>query len=85
MTTLIESKWKCPDCYEIHDSEDAAMDCCPRSVREVYLCPHCEDFYYSLKEATECRDLHDEENEDFVPPPATAAELEAVGQARLPL
>lgn len=26
--TCLEDRWKCPKCGELHDSEDAAVDCC---------------------------------------------------------
>jgi len=83
MSTPIEKKWRCNDCYEIHDSEDHAVDCCPVDVRAVFVCPHCAVDYCTELEADECRDGHDEERVDFVRPPPTAAELEAAGQQRL--
>lgn len=81
MNQIRLTKYRCPTCNEIHDSEWVAEDCCPPEAEEV-----------TVWQCAECLDVHDTEDEarlccwdgETVLPP-TPAELEAAGQQRLPL
>ncbi|WP_157662643.1 hypothetical protein [Sulfuriferula sp. AH1] len=80
MKTVIEPKFRCGECHELHDDEDEARFCCVPSVVEVYICPICHTEYDHDEEAAiECCGF----DPDGPPPPPTAAELEAAGQERL--
>lgn len=70
-------KYRCDQCLDLHEYEEAALECCPNEISEVYVCPACGDDYRTSEDAHECCDLGGEE----LPP--TAAELEAAGQLRI--
>lgn len=53
--------------------------CCLPTVREVYMCPVCDDYHDEESEAVAC--CPDPEDEE--PKPPSSAELEALGQYRL--
>ena len=71
--------WRCEECFETHDNEDDARECCPVRVAEGYGCPVCGEFYLDSDAAVECCSDADPDA-PFVPQPA---ELEAAGQQRL--
>ena len=79
MATKLKQKWKCHECGEIHDYEDAAAECCQPEISKGYECPECGDFHRKEADAIDCCGY----DEDAPPPPPTAAELEAAGQLRL--
>jgi|GEM_PF-4443969 len=79
----IQSKWRCPDCGEVHDDYGDAAECCAPSPREVFICPVCKSDFISEEIAIGCCNA-DLLPEDFVPEPTTA-ELEAEGQMWLEL
>ncbi|KIO49624.1 hypothetical protein [Nitrosospira sp. NpAV] len=78
---IIEPKWKCGECGDLHDDEDEARECCEPSVFEVYVCPTCGEEHSAEAEAIDCCNF----DPDGPPPPPSAEELEAAGQMRLPL
>lgn len=73
-------KYECGACYEVHDTEWSAQECCPVSIAEVFECPECGDVYNKEAEALDCCPAPDPA--DYKPSPA---ELEAQGQMRLEL
>lgn len=77
--TVLEPKWLCESCDEIHDDEEDARDCCPTQISEVFLCPICQMSFYVEIDALNCHDF----DPNGPPPPPTPAELEAAGQMRL--
>lgn len=79
MGKKIEKKWRCDQCYDVHDFEDSAAECCPPEISEGYECPVCFDWHSTEANALDCCGY----DEDAPPPPPTAAELEAAGQLRL--
>lgn len=82
----IKPKWQCAECGDNHEWEDDAADCCrPPRPFEIYVCPHCDYESRSSKEAELHIAQHDEEQDGYIPPMPTAAELEAAGQKRLAL
>lgn len=83
-----QRKYQCEDCEKIHDDEDDAQKCCAPEVVDVYVCGKCgEGFAYMTKreqetakqEAEQC--CTDEEGNEII----TLADLEEVGQLRLPV
>lgn len=54
MGIVIERKWRCNACDELHDSESDAEGCCPPTVDEVFLCPVCGDIYEFHSDAVSC-------------------------------
>ena len=82
----IEPKWKCDICLRVHDRRSDAEDCwrdcntVEPDVYEVYLCPVCGSEEDYEADAITCCDA-----QAAPPPPPTAEELEAAGQARLPI
>jgi hypothetical protein len=84
----IEPKWKCDICERVFnrysDAEDCWRNCVVDSVAdvsEVYVCPICKDEHDHEADAITCCGY----DPDSPPPPPTAEELEAAGQARLPI
>mgnify|MGYP003662024546 CR=1 FL=1 len=81
----IEPKFKCNLCEIVHDTEDAAIECWREcrdeipEVSELYVCPLCKLEHSDEDGALECCGY----DPDAPPPPTTAEELEAAGQARL--
>lgn len=78
-TGCIQPKYKCPDCGELHDDYDDAVECCEPFISAVYLCPVCQEQHRMEDDAIECCGF----DPDGPPPPPTAEELEAAGQKRL--
>ena len=58
---IIETKWQCGRCNELHDDEDEAIECCRPSIHEVFICPACKDSHSSMEEAISCCDTDPEE------------------------
>lgn len=54
MSIVIQTKWECQNCYDLHDSEDEAIECCPPEVQEVFICPKCGETNRTEDEAIEC-------------------------------
>lgn len=54
MGIVIERKWRCESCDAIHDTEDGAIDCCPPTVHEVFLCPKCGSACDDEEDAIDC-------------------------------
>lgn len=52
--TRINTRWRCNNCYAIHDSEFKATDCCPVDVQKVYQCLDCGEWHDNEDEAQEC-------------------------------
>jgi hypothetical protein len=96
----VTEAWRCNECYEVHESEDDAYDCCPRKVADGWKCTKCGDFHHEKLSAEECC-----EDEFICPacetsfetleqaeaccgktvPLCTPQELEKAGQQRLPI
>lgn len=51
---ILDSKWKCLECGEVHDDECEALDCCAPKILEIYLCPICDEEHNTEKEAVAC-------------------------------
>ena len=57
MTTQIKHiapKFRCPECYEVHDTNWDATHCCPVEAEEIYVCPICEEEHDFEDQALEC-------------------------------
>ncbi|WP_219117119.1 hypothetical protein [Janthinobacterium sp. UMAB-56] len=80
--SLIETRWKCGSCGDIHEDESDAHECCQPSVSEVYICPVCGAWHRGEDAAQECCPNEGEDGDAEGCSP-TAAELEAQGQMRL--
>jgi hypothetical protein len=80
--SIIETRWKCDECGELHGGEDDARDCCRPSISEVYICPACGDWHREEAAAQECC-AGEAGDIDAANQGPTAAELEAQGQMRL--
>jgi hypothetical protein len=74
-----ETKYECTSCYDIHDDEWEAQECCPREVNTVYVCAECDEVYLDVQEANECC-AYGEEIELVRSSPI---DLERAGQQRL--
>lgn len=61
MGIVIQTKWQCPSCYELHDDQDEAQECCRPAAQEVYLCPKCGDACEDEDEAIACCDTDPDE------------------------
>lgn len=82
----IKPLWQCAECGDNHQYEDDAAECCrPPRPFQIYICPHCDAEFRHSPHLVEHLSNHDEEQEGYVPPPPTAAELETAGQKRLAL
>lgn len=47
--------YQCPDCYELHDTEEEAEDCCERQVTNSSSeCPVCGERYNGHRDAADC-------------------------------
>lgn len=80
----VEKKYECGSCYELHDSEDRAHECCPPKVTEVFVCTECDSDYKSLHAALECCPPEDgDSTEPSCNDGMFRAELERAGQLRL--
>lgn len=91
------ARYRCDECGEIHDDQDAAIECCPPSVSRVFVCSECAEVFRNEEGACECcrcaEVFRNEEGagdccpdvvaETFHEP--TPRELEAAGQQRLEL
>lgn len=75
----IEPKHKCPECGDLHDDYDDALDCCRPHIEEVYVCPLCAGQFNTEEDALDCCEWDGEQMRRL-----TTAELEAQGQMRLP-
>lgn len=54
MKTEAKPLWKCGECCEIHDDEDAARECCMPEVYEIYGCPVCDKVHDEEDAALSC-------------------------------
>lgn len=52
--SAIAKKWRCNSCYDLHDSEDEAIECCQPSVSEVFCCPTCGEGHGDESDAIDC-------------------------------
>lgn len=92
--------WRCHECFELHDNEDEARECCPIQIDEGWQCSKCGEFHFEKHFAEQC--CHEEYTcpacqscfdtqeaaEECCGYPlmrATPHELEMAGQQRLPL
>lgn len=71
--------WECGRCYEVHDWEDDAQECCQPEVKEVWLCEECEEVHASARDADKCCSQDAEDHLSMASP----RELEESGQQRL--
>lgn len=51
--------YKCPECYEEHDDEDDALECCadveePERDLAKACCPQCGNTYETIESAVDC-------------------------------
>lgn len=72
--------YRCNECYELHDEEYDAMQCC--NPDELFQCQYCNETYRTMKEAHTCSESHTEQ----IAAEAYAermTKLEAMGQERL--
>lgn len=48
--------YQCPDCEEVHDTEEDAQNCCPRDVEKVFLweCVECGEKHEDREDAYNC-------------------------------
>lgn len=76
---LIEPKFVCDNCDELHDDEDDAYSCCKPSIHEVYCCPICNYKNDTEADAIDCCGF----DPDGTTPRVSAAELEKHGQLRI--
>jgi len=77
-------KWMCMACGAVYEHRTNADDCSCHGVRAFFVCPFCDLDCSTEAECVECIDSHrPDDDEHLRPPPPTAAELEAAGQARL--
>ena len=85
--SFIENKYRCPECRELYDSMDAAvecfLDCCDLEIEEVWICPECREKYGSEDAALECLDSHRDASAPNHMTMADRAALEQAGQCRL--
>lgn len=51
--------WRCGQCYEIHDDEDGARECCMPNITEMYGCLECDVVHFSEEEAVDCCGIAD--------------------------
>lgn len=57
----ITKKYRCCECDDLHDTEDAAYECCPPQVKPVWICGKCNEEHESLLLASNCCLEEDEE------------------------
>ena len=50
--------FECTSCYHKHNEREAAVNCCPREVNEVFECPWCGKEYQTFDGAKSCLDWH---------------------------
>lgn len=81
MNPICVEKYKCGKCDELHEYEEAAMECCAPEVEEVTRWKY-EDCDAEYDDITEARLCCWDGVTVFLPTPA---ELEAAGQKRLAL
>lgn len=74
---VASKRWKCGECYTLHDFEDDAIECCQPEVCEVYVCDECDKTHLTEDDANECCVEEDANPENDI------AELERRGQLRL--
>lgn len=50
--------WRCPDCHQLHDDEDDAIDCCDVEPEAEALegpkCPVCGERHIEHRDAADC-------------------------------
>jgi hypothetical protein len=52
--------WKCPECYDTHDDEEDAVECCQRPLAasatepRSSTCPVCNEKAYDARAASDC-------------------------------
>lgn len=50
--------WKCPECFDVHDFEDEAEDCCAelekKSAADDAACPVCAEAAKDHRDAADC-------------------------------
>lgn len=48
--------WACPECDELREDEQDAIDCCPHEAEpaERWQCGECEETYDDREDAKEC-------------------------------
>ena len=51
-------RFKCPECSVAHADEYDAQTCC--SLDAVYICPECDEDFYSMDAAQNCHQSHAE-------------------------
>ena len=54
MSKEVAIKYECGQCYERHDSEDGAYECCQPEVSTIYFCPICDSEHDQMKGAERC-------------------------------
>ena len=75
MSKYRKTFYRCNCCYEIHDNEEDAVECCEPSSIDLYVCPECDRDFKTHEEAKECHEACEIKNH--------MAKLEAAGQQRL--
>lgn len=50
----IVDAYECPECSQLHESEDAARDCCPLPSVTAYACPKCGELHRRKQKAIDC-------------------------------
>lgn len=78
------TRYQCPVCYELHEKQWDAEECCTPEPYEVTVweCGNCGTTYDDQDHARKCCWDGETDLEPYVPTPA---ELERFGQQRLPL
>ena len=49
--------WRCAECFDMHDDEDSANECCETadaSIPPPMACPVCQAKYGSFQDASDC-------------------------------
>ena len=46
--------WKCCECREVHDDEDAARECCQPQILELFRCDLCSTIHEDEADAETC-------------------------------
>lgn len=50
----IVDAYECPECSQLHESEDAARGCCPLPSVTAYACPKCGELHRRKQKAIDC-------------------------------